>query len=643
MVVQRNQQNSAPLFIAGTFTVPVDRVEARLVPITSSTSRPTDWIEVQNAPRNGLYQGSITAPAGLFRLEVRGVRANSPVSQATVSRVGIGEVFLIAGQSNAMGLPNLGAKGASDRVVSFNAWNRFWNKNDVLESSDKPFPAPVFSQLDATNLIFPTGETAWCWGELGDRIADRFHVPVAFFNVAIPATVADNWSATARGMPAKNIFNSTYWPFLQPYTNLRNALQYYHSTFGIRAVLWHHGESDAVPLHTTKDNYCRSVQELIDYSRADFATGLTWVISRCSITPAGPSPDQAIRAAQDSLINKPNNNVWAGPDTDTIQSPRPAHGHFENVPNGVQGLSIFAGAWNNSLSDTFFSRSQPQQPHQFVQTGLVPTEITAGQTLRVPFASTGFETSPTVSVQLLNERGWYVTDVGHGQGFNPVEVKLPDTLSAGTYRLRVVATSPAILAGNPSAPFRVLGAGKSMRYFVDQQMEQDSALSRVHWLTTHEPAGSRFFVERQEQSGSFQTIGRVEATIDGQLSHLYSFAEPLAESGSRIYRIRLELPDGSVQYSTPLVLATPDELLPKPLVFPNPSDGTSLTVQLPRSGTWTLMLTDANGRTVWQQAPEVRADQPQIVSLPPGLADGLYILYCQWNNQRYSQRLLIRH
>ncbi|WP_051041122.1 sialate O-acetylesterase [Fibrisoma limi] len=643
LVIQRNQHNTAPLSIAGTFSVPVDRIEARLVPINSSTSRPTDWKVVQQTPRNGLYQGTITAPSGLFQLEVRGIRTNKTVSQATVSRVGIGEVFLIAGQSNAMGLPKLGAKGASDRVVSFNAWNRFWNKNNVLESSDKPFPVPMFSQLEANNLIFPTGETAWCWGELGDQIADRYHVPVAFFNVAIPATVAENWSATANGIPAKNIFNSTYWPFLQPYTNLRNALQYYHSSFGIRAILWHHGESDAVPLHTTKDDYCRLVQELIDHSRADFAADLTWVISRCSITPAGPVPNQAIRAAQDSLINRADNNVWAGPDTDTIQSPRPEHGHFENIPNGVQGVSVFARSWNNSLTDSFFDRSKPQQPRQFIQTGLVPTELSAGETLRVPFATIGFESSPDVSVQLLNDRGWYVMEVGQGQGFGPVEVHLPDTLSAGTYRLRVVAINPAMIVGNPTPAFRVTTPGKSGRFFVDQQTEQDSAFSYVYWLTTHEPSGSRFFVERQERSGSFQTIGQVEGIVDGQFSHLYSFAEPLDQSGSRIYRVRLELPDGSVQYSTPLILAVPDEALPQPLVYPNPSDGTSFTVQLPRSGTWTLSLTDLNGRMVWHQTHEVRADQPQTVWLPMGLADGLYILQCQWNNQRHSQRLLIRH
>lgn len=99
--------------------------------------------------------------------------------------------------------------------ASFNAWNRFWNKNDVLESADQPFPHPTFTPLADTSLVFPTGQTAWCWGELGDHLADRYGVPVAFFNAAIPATVAENWSRTAAGQEAVNIFNSKLWSTLR--------------------------------------------------------------------------------------------------------------------------------------------------------------------------------------------------------------------------------------------------------------------------------------------------------------------------------------------------------------------------------------------------------------------------------------------
>lgn len=647
MVVQRDRQNQAPLYIAGVFSRPVDRVEARLVRLTSvsnqsADNRTTDWTIVQDQPQNGQFRGVMTAPAGFFRLEVRGVRDNQTVSETSVAQVGVGEVFLVAGQSNAMGLPQLGAKGATDRVVSFNAWNRFWNKNDVLESSDNPFPHPTFSPLAATNLIFPTGETAWCWGELGDHVANRFNVPVAFFNVAIPATVAENWSLTANDKPAVNIFNSKPWPFLQPYANLRNALQYYHNQFGIRAVLWHHGESDAVPLRTPQADYRRYVQDLIDHSRADFGRNLTWVVAKCSISPKGPVSSAAVVGAQVQLAQTPGNNVWLGPNTDSIQSPRPEHGHFENIAGGIQGISTYADAWNRNLTDAFFAQSQPHQPRQFIQTGLVPSEIPVGTEIGVPVETIGFSAPTPVVVQLLNERGWYVSDVGKGWSNAPLRVKLPDTLSMGVYRLRVVATAP-VLAGVPSLPFRATAAGRDLRPFIDVQTERIDSTVRVYWLSAQEPPNSRFSVERRDETGTFRSVGSLVTAADGQLSHLYAFTDPVARStDNNVYRIRLESPNGRVQFSNDIVLALPEEPGRVPVLYPNPNDGRTLTLRLPRSGVWTCQIHDLVGRLVWQQTVSATADQPLTTPLPPTLTDGLYTLHLLRDGYHHAQQLLIR-
>lgn len=643
MVVQRNLQNTASLYIAGTFSIPVDRIESRLVPTSSISRIASDWTVLQERPKNGLFRGTVTASAGFFRLEVRGIRDEKVVSSAYVQSVGVGEVFIVAGQSNAMGLPNLGAKGASDRVVAFNAWNRFWNKDNALESSDKPFPTPVFSTLTATNQVFPTGETAWCWGELGDYIADRYNIPVAFFNVAIPSTVAENWRATAAGFPTKNIFNSSTWPFLQPYTNLLNTLHYYSSQFGIRAILWHHGESDAVPLHTSTDTYQQDIQFLIDKSRADFGGNMTWVVAQASITPAGPLPNPEILAAQRLLANTPKDNIWLGPDTDGIQSPRPTHGHFENFPNGVQGISDFATAWNTNLTDRFFSESQPQQPRQFIQTGLIPAGIPAGTVLNVPYETVGFQTQPPVVVQLLNEKGWFVAEVGRGQGSTAVQAYLPDTLSRGLYHLRVVATNP-FLAGGVSGSFAITSPSESVNPFLDIQIEQEETTTHVHWLTAQESGNSRFFVERRDSLGTFQTIGEVDAQADGQFSHVYSFTDPSPKSGENRYRIRLEQPYGLVRYSSDnkIILASDTAPISQLLVYPNPSDGSNLTVSLPLGGAWNLTLMTTSGQTVWQQPITATANQPATVSLTPGLATGVYRLKFQKADKSFTKQLLIQ-
>lgn len=638
MVVQRGTDNTAPLYIAGTFSRPVDRIEARLVAVLPDGTT-TDWQTVTDRPRQGVFQGSLTATGGWYRLDVRGLRQGTVISQASVERVGIGEVFLVAGQSNAMGVPNRGAKSGSERVVSINASNKYLSSSNVTIAADQPFPVPVFSTLQATSLVFPTGETAWCWGELGDALADRYHVPVAFFNAGFPATIAENWSRTAQGQPATNIFTGLVWPNRQPYANVRNTLQYYHSQFGIRAVLWHHGESDAVPNNTPLADYQRDIQALIDRSRLDFGQTMPWVVARCSITPAGPTASTAIIGAQNRLIQTPGNNVWAGPATDSIQSPRPPDGHFQNIPGGKQGLSAFAQSWVGSLTDAFYATARPVLPQQFLRTGLLPAQIPVGRDVAVPFGQIGFPGLPDVRVQLLSSTGTFVTELAQMPN-NPVRVRLPDTLRTGLYQLRVVSRSP-VLPGVPSALFRVVDASQPLNPMLDIQTERDSASTRVHWLSAQEPVGSRFVLERQTDDGPFELAGTVSAVDDGQLHHLYTFTDSPAPTGLYTYRIRLEAPDGSVVFSPGAVITGVEELTAAPAIFPNPSDGSALSLQLPRPGFWTVTVVDAVGRVASQQTVSASTTDPVSLSLPPALAAGVYLIQFRNHDQVHTRRLVI--
>lgn len=640
LVVQRGTDNTAPLFIAGTFSRPVDRIEARLVALQSDFGYSTDWQLLSGSPRQGVFQGLLTGRGGWYRLDVRGMRAGQVISQTSVDRVGIGEVFLVAGQSNAMGVPDRGAKNASERVVSVDASNKYLNSNNVTVSADQPFPAPVFSTLEATHLIYPTGETAWCWGELGDSIGKRYGVPVAFFNASFPGTVAENWSRTAHGQPATSIFTSQVWPNLQPYANVRNTLQYYHSQVGIRAVLWHHGESDAVPYHTPSADYQRYIQDLIDQSRLDFGQNMAWVVARCSITPAGPTASPAIVGAQNRLIQTPGNNVWAGPDTDSIQLPRPADGHFQNIPNGEQGLSEFARSWSRSLTDSFYASTRPVQPQHFLRTGLLPAQIPAGQEVSVPFSQAGFPTLPDLRVQLLNGSGTFVMELSPSQTTPLLRVRLPDTLRAGRYQLRVVTRSP-VVAGIPSAPFRVVAASEPLNPLLDIQTERDSASTRVYWLSAQEPVGSRFVVERQRDDGPFEPVGVVYALPDGQPHHLYAFTDTPEKLGVYTYRVRLDAPDGTVVFSPGALITGVAEPTAGPTIYPNPGNGSVLSLALPEGGVWEAVFVDEQGREVGQHTILSVAGRVATLSFAPALPAGSYLVQLRHQDRHYTRRLVI--
>jgi len=354
-VFQRGNDNVSTIYVSGTFSQPVNRVEARLVVMNPNQGVGTDWMLLQDNPQGGIFQGGIRALGGWYRLEVRGMLGGSVVGQASVERIGVGEVFVITGQSNAQGFQDRGAAGAADDRVNCVSYDT------VTANSLADPPLPEFRQLSSDALIGPRGQSAWCWGLLGDFIANRYNVPVLFINTAWAATSIRNWEESARGVRTKNIYNSLEYPVGMPYANLVIALRYYASLQGMRAVLWQQGETDNVPLRVQQAEYQALMQYLINKTREDTKRYPAWVLARSSLTTDFNTgiitTSQAIINAQNAVITTFNNNVYAGPFTDNIQVPRPDGVHFSG-----DGLRQLAEAWFSSLNAQFFSSSIPLLP-----------------------------------------------------------------------------------------------------------------------------------------------------------------------------------------------------------------------------------------------------------------------------------------
>ncbi|WP_234736694.1 T9SS type A sorting domain-containing protein [Tellurirhabdus bombi] len=352
-IFQRDLSDRSPISITGTYSQPVTRVEARLVVMNAGQGINTDWTTIQNNPQGGIFQGTLTGRGGWYRLEVRGWNGTALVGENAVDRIGVGEVFIITGQSNAQGFQDKGAAGASDDRV-----NTITYDNSKSHSLNDP-PAPTFRQLGADALVGPRGESAWCWGILGDLIAQQYNVPVLFINTAWAGTTIRAWVQSANGEPAQNIFAigtpEEFYPKGMPYGNLVVALRYYSSLLGLRAVLWQQGETDNVPLRLGRQQYREYMQYLVNKTRADTKRYPAWVLARSSYNLGETSAN--VIGAQNDVINTFNNNVYAGPMTDGIQIPRPDGVHF-----GGDGLRQLAQAWFASMDARFFSSSIPLLP-----------------------------------------------------------------------------------------------------------------------------------------------------------------------------------------------------------------------------------------------------------------------------------------
>ena len=372
-VSQRDLTNQGRLYIAGRLTTPADQIEAQLMPVTPGQGTATPWQVIQTQP-GALMMGFVAGTGGWYVLTVRAMRNGAVVAQSTVQPVGIGEVFITAGQSNARGFGlgdnDLGTD--TDRVSSIDTINHYYPSNQpALFSSNTPMPYASYTPLTAGKRVYPMGESSWGWGELGDYIVNRFNVPVAFYNAGWDAATVDNWNYTAFGVPACNLYYCVAnWPNLQPYTNLRQIMGYYGATGGFRAVLWHQGESEAIR-PSTVPFYAARLDSLIRKTRQDFnGRTMPWVVARASFD--GRVTDNNVIAQQNQLIQTPNFGVFEGPLNDTIldrlggqsnvhfgnalrPTPNPRY-YLNNGPSvpANMGLSRFARNWNNSLTNSFF-------------------------------------------------------------------------------------------------------------------------------------------------------------------------------------------------------------------------------------------------------------------------------------------------
>ena len=375
-VFQRNSSGQATIYIAGTYqNTVVTSIQARLVtPDTSTSVVGFGWTIIKSSPSKGTFMGQLNnVPAGWYTLEVRTVNTGSALSSSSVSRVGIGDVYLIAGQSNAAGLPTNVVTVPTD----------FTEKNitqNLQQGCNATYPSfAKLSPISTTSKVSITGESSWAYGRLGKLLTDSLSIPVAFYNGAASGTSIENWVASSNGLATTGIFppysGGQYCNSIgAPYNIFNKALKYYPSLFGIRSIIWHQGETDNV-LNTPSDTYTSKLNLLILKTRSDFGSTIPWMVSRASYFD---STDAAIIIGQDNVINA-GTQVFAGPHTDNYISPED---RSDNTHFNLNGLIKFAdGLYSYIVNSSFLTSSVPiaakAQPNLSVTVAGINVTLTA--------------------------------------------------------------------------------------------------------------------------------------------------------------------------------------------------------------------------------------------------------------------------
>ena len=257
--------------------------ESRVVASKETAGHGTDWTKLEIRVMEAKFEATArVAAGGWYRLEIRGRMNGEVVASGAIEPIGVGEVFVVAGQSYATNCNDERFKVSDPhgRVVAFDSAKETW------VFANDPQPAPDGS--DGGSI----------WPPLGDALLKEFQVPIGFANVGVGATSSMQW---------------------MPEGSLHPRLVQAGKTIGrFRAVLWQQGESDVIA-KTTSETYVANLKTIRETAAKAWGFEPPWLLAKSTLHPTvynDPAGEGRIRGAIDELVKLPG--FRAGPDTDTL-------------------------------------------------------------------------------------------------------------------------------------------------------------------------------------------------------------------------------------------------------------------------------------------------------------------------------------
>ncbi len=307
--------------------------EYRVTPV--GVAQDTGWTSLPAQIQGGTFEAQARIPAGWFRLEVRSRVGDAVVSLGSVEPFGVGEVFLVAGQSYATNCNDelLSVIDEQQRVVAFDSKKGTWGAaND---------PQPVADGSDGGSI----------WPPLGDALSKELGVPVAFANVAWGGTSSQQW---------------------MPEGDLHKRLVQTGQTLGrFRAVLWQQGESDVIA-KTTAETYIANVRSIRDTAAKAWGFEPPWLLAKSTLHPTvynDPEGEGRIRGAIDSLTKL--KGFRPGPDTDTLANENRGDAKSRRHFSGV-GQKNAAQMWLAAIRQAVL----PEASKSSLHVGVAEADIT---------------------------------------------------------------------------------------------------------------------------------------------------------------------------------------------------------------------------------------------------------------------------
>jgi hypothetical protein len=345
-VVQRDGRNGAEVVVRGRLSASGARI--RLVAQSADGKQVASEIrEVDAAGATGTFQTSLRLPAGgWYQLWVQETPADGrrALAETVVEHLGVGEVFLTAGQSNSVAA---GEAPQTDAQLSSGA---------TLQGNTAAWSATIDP---------PGGPGGTPWPTFAAMLVGEIGVPVAVMSVGCAATSSKQWLPADLGAdPVQGDHCGA--EATRPGALYQRLVRGVRALGNLRAILWHQGEGDA-GRGVTAAEYGKRLQQIVARLAADSGVSQQWMVANASYIPGSEidantcalrgAPLQhydkmwPVRAAQQWLWT--HGLIHRGPDTDGLigkdfryPGARGACIHFSDA-----GLRLHGALWYQAVGD----------------------------------------------------------------------------------------------------------------------------------------------------------------------------------------------------------------------------------------------------------------------------------------------------
>ncbi len=306
-VFQRRSRFQGQIVLRGQVRPDCDRLEVRLTGRPLAGALPSGWLPVPLGKGTRDFEHSLPVPAGgWYKVELRALKGEKVVAETVVEHVGVGEVFVGAGQSNSTNCGPERLKQESGMVATFDG--RRWRPGDD--------PQPGVHDHSSGGSYFPA---------FGDALYAKYHVPIGVASVGHSGTSVKQWE------PGGELFG---WLM----TRIRQL-----GPNGFRAVQWHQGESD---VGMSADEYARRLTEVIQESNREAGWKFPWMVARVSYHNPQHSTFPTTREAQKRLWDM--GVALEGPDTDTLTGDNRDQGG-RGIHFSARGLRAHGRMWADKV------------------------------------------------------------------------------------------------------------------------------------------------------------------------------------------------------------------------------------------------------------------------------------------------------